>query len=166
MEAAHNRTDMASWEPLHMKTEIDEGEGHQTKGQALTGLVAEPSLLHEQFHDSAEHLAEVQMNHQQVLAAAGMLPETHIAEVEPERRLAWMVDQLHGTLNPDGFTIPLHGADVNDIQLFTLHEQSQRQVKISIRELGHTDFERVLPLPSDAEEVQAHFINGRLHLRW
>lgn len=166
MEAAYNRSYMASWEPLHLETESDGQEPLQAEADSLSGLAGEPSLLHEQFHDSARHLTEVQMNHQQVLAAAGMLPETNLAEREPERQLAWMIDQLHGTLNPDGLMIPLHGADVGDIQLSTLHDEHQSQLKITIKELGHADFERILPIPASTEEVTAHFINGRLHLRW
>jgi hypothetical protein len=111
-------------------------------------------------------MTEVQMNHQRVLVASGMIPESHLAEIEPERSLAWMVEQLHGTINPDGLIIPLHGADNSDIEVSTLNDETQRQLRLIVKEAGHDDLTRILPLPAQAGEIQAHFINGRLHLRW
>ena len=77
-----------------------------------------------------------------------------------------MVEQLHGTVNPDGFIIPLHGADNSDIEISTLNDETQRQLRLIVKETGHNDLTRILPLPAQAGEIQAHFINGRLHLRW
>jgi hypothetical protein len=108
----------------------------------------------------------VQMNHQQVMVAAGMTPESHLAEVAPERQLAWMVEQLHGTVNPDGLTIPLHGAKGSDIEVSTLQDEAHRKLRLVVKEAEHDDLLRVVPLPADAGEVKAHFMNGRLHLRW
>jgi hypothetical protein len=166
MEAAHNRDTMSTWETVHLETEsTDEDSGKPMDARTL-GLEVEPQQLHAEFHIQAGHLSEVQMNHQRVLTASGMIPESHLAEIEPERRLAWMVDQLHGTVNPDGFMIPLHGASNSDIEISTLHDETQRQLRIVVKEAGHDDLLRILPLPAEASEISAHFINGRLHLRW
>ena len=166
MEAAHNRDTMSTWEPLHLQTSLTEDLNEKSMYTKTLGLEAEPQQLHSEFHIHADHLSEVQLNHQRVLVASGMIPESHLAEVEPERRLAWMVDQLHGTINPDGLTIPLHGADNTDIEVSTLNDEAQRQLRIVVKEAGHDDLQRILPIPAEAGEIQAHFINGRLHLRW
>ena len=166
MEAAHNRYTMSTWETVHLETESFDEVTEKTMDRKTLGLEAEPQQLHAEFHIQAGHLSDVQINHQRVLTASGMIPETHLAEIEPERRLAWMVDQLHGTVNPDGLMIPLHGANDSDIQVSTLEDETQRQLRIIVKEAGHDDLLRILPLPAEASEISAHFINGRLHLRW
>ena len=166
MEAAHNRDTMSTWETVHLETESTNEDSGKPMDARTLGLEVEPQQLHAEFHIQAAHLSEVQMNHHRVLTASGMIPESHLAEIEPERRLAWMVDQLHGTVNPDGFMIPLHGAGNSDIEISTLHDETQRQLRIVVKEAGHDDLLRILPLPAEANEISAHFINGRLHLRW
>tara|TARA_B100000459_G_scaffold123945_1_gene76543 strand:+ start:650 stop:1150 length:501 start_codon:yes stop_codon:yes gene_type:complete len=166
MEAAHNRDTMSTWEPVQLHTSISEDFVEETQHVSALGLEAEPQQLHAEFHAVADHLSEVQLNHQRVLVASGMIPESHLAEIEPERSLTWMVEQLHGTVNPDGLTIPLHGADNSDIELSTLSDETQRQLRLVVKEAGHDDLTRILPLPAEAGEIKAHFINGRLHLRW
>ena len=166
MEAAHNRGTMSTWETVHLETESTAEISEESMDVKTLGLDAEPEQLHAEFHVEAGHLSEVQMNHQRVLVASGMIPESHLSEIEPERRLAWMVDQLHGTVNPDGLTIPLHGADDSDIQISTLNDEAQRQLRIVVKETGHDDLLRIFPIPAEAGEIRAHFINGRLHLRW
>ena len=156
MEAAHNRYTMSTWETVHLETESSDEVTEKTMDRKTLGLEAEPQQLHAEFH----------INHQRVLTASGMIPETHLAEIEPKRRLAWMVDQLHGTVNPDGLMIPLHGANNSDIEVSTLQDETQRQLRIIVKEAGHEDLLRILPLPAEASEISAHFLNGRLHLRW
>jgi hypothetical protein len=39
-------------------------------------------------------------------------------------------------------------------------------LRIVVKEAGHDDLLRILPVPAEAGEIRAHFINGRLHLRW
>ena len=166
MEAAPNRDTMSTWEPVQLHTTLSEDFVEETTQAKTLGLDAEPQQLHAEFHAHADHMTEVQMNHQRVLVASGMIPESHLAEIEPERSLAWMVEQLHGTVNPDGLIIPLHGADNSDIEISTLNDETQRQLRLIVKETGHNDLTRILPLPAQAGEIQAHFINGRLHLRW
>ncbi|MFQ3316669.1 MAG: hypothetical protein ACI8T6_000082 [Candidatus Poseidoniaceae archaeon] len=166
MDTARNRDTMSTWETVHLETETRDDVSGESMDARTLGLEAEPQQLHAEFHVQAGHLSEAQLNHQRVLVASGMIPESHLAEIEPERRLAWMVDQLHGTVNPDGLTIPLHGADNTDIEISTLHDETQRQLRIVVKEAGHDDLLRILPVPAEAGEIRAHFINGRLHLRW
>ena len=166
MEAAHNQCTMSTWEPVVLNSEQTESEATKEAHASTEGLDAQPEQLHADFQIQADHMAEVHMNHQQVLVAAGMIPESHLAEVAPERQLEWMVKQLHGTVNPDGLMIPLHGANNDDIEVSTLQDDVQRKLRLIVREAGHEDLLRVVPLPADAGEVKANFINGRLHLRW
>ena len=166
MEAAHNRSTMSTWEPVVIQTDSSEIEDMKEAHASPIGLDAQPEQLHADFEFQAGHLSEVQMNHQQVLVAAGMIPESHLAEVAPERQLTWMVEQLHGTVNPDGLMIPLHGAQEGDIEISTLQGEAHRKLRLVVKEAEHDDLLRVVPLPAEAGEVKAHFINGRLHLRW
>ncbi len=166
MEAAHNRSTMSTWEPVVIQTDSSEIEDMKEAHASTIGLDAQPEQLHADFEVQAGHLSEVQMNHQQVLVAAGMIPESHLAEVAPERQLTWMVEQLHGTVNPDGLMIPLHGAQKGDIEISTLQGEAHRKLRLVVKEAEHDDLLRVVPLPAEAGEVKAHFINGRLHLRW
>ena len=166
MEAAHNRSTMSTWEPVVIQTDSSGIEDMKEGHASALGLDTQPEQLHADFQIQADHLSEVQMNHQQVLVAAGMIPESHLAEVAPERQLTWMVEQLHGTVNPDGLMIPLHGAKEEDIEISTLQGEAHRKLRLVVKEAEHDDLLRVVPLPAEAGEIKAHFINGRLHLRW
>jgi hypothetical protein len=105
--------------------------------------------------------------HKHVLVQAGMIPETHIAEVEPTQRLEWVLEELHGMSNPDGLTVPLLGVAPEELEVQVKEVGSETHVKISIQQEGNAPFERVLPLNNEqAETLRVHFINGRLHLRW
>ncbi|MDA8777598.1 hypothetical protein N9V58_01160 [Candidatus Poseidoniales archaeon] len=151
---------MSDWKPLDVSE--DELEGTDTSDFSST-----PEQLHSEFQTSATHLHEVQSMHKHVLVQAGMIPETHIAEVEPTQRLEWVLEELHGMSNPDGLTIPLLGVAPEQLEVQVKELGSETHVKISIQQEGSAPFERVLPLNSEqAETLQVHFVNGRLHLRW
>ena len=122
--------------------------------------------LHANFHDKASHLGEVQTMHEQVLVSAGMLPESHLAEAQPERQLKWMVEALHGKVNPDGLTIPLLGVTANDVELFLNNEGETTVLKLVVSDGDNDPLERELPLPDALGPISANYINGRLHLRW
>ena len=166
MEATHHPSTMSAWEHVEIQTSSSEFEDVKELHASPFGLDAQPEQLHADFQVQTDHLSVVQMNHRQVLVAAGMIPESHLAEVAPERQLTWMVKELHGTVNPDGLMIPLHGANKGDIEVSTLQENAQRKLRLVVKEAEHEDLLRVMPLPVEAGEVKAHFINGRLHLRW
>ena len=90
---------MDDWKDLEILTQNDalvEVEAAQD------GLTSEPTQLHAQFEMSSEHLDEVRHRHTEVLVTAGMLPESNLAQNQPERALAWMVNSLNGRLNPHG----------------------------------------------------------------
>ena len=59
----------------------------EKKVETLTDLSPAPHTLHQEFQQDASHLHEVQAMHTHVLVQAGMLPETHLADVEPSQRL-------------------------------------------------------------------------------
>ena len=61
-----------------------------------SGLDATPSELHAAFEMSGDHLSEVRDRHTMMLVTSGELPESHIADIAPERRLNWIVEELNG----------------------------------------------------------------------
>ena len=151
---------MSDWKPLDVSE--DNLEAIDTSDFSST-----PERLHSEFQASATHLNEVQSMHKHVLVQAGMIPETHIAEVEPTQRLEWVLQELHGMRNPDGLTIPLLGVSTEQLEVQIKELGSETHVKISIQQGDGAPFERVLPLNSEqAETLRVHFVNGRLHLRW
>ena len=75
-------------------------------------------------------------------------------------RFRCLLPSLHGEM------IPLHGAKEGDIEISTLQGEAHRQLRLIVKEAEHDDLLRVVPLPAEAGEIKAHFINGRLHLRW
>ncbi|MBT6923932.1 MAG: hypothetical protein HOA35_05275, partial [Euryarchaeota archaeon] len=76
---------MATWEPLAVGTDHTQVRPGEIDAETTVGLAASVESLHSEFQQSADHLGEVQTMHEQVLASAGMLPESHLAEVQPER---------------------------------------------------------------------------------
>lgn len=165
MDAATNDKDMQQWQDLDIS--LENPKELLPEVPISNGLEVTPNLLHDQFQQQAEHLGEVTQLHAQVLATAAMLPETHIAEVQPQRQLEWVIKELHGRLNPDGLTVPLLGAEFNQIQLQVLRSENSATVKLTVAEEGNSSLERLMPLPEGITgQITAHFINGRLHLRW
>ena len=150
---------MSEWKRLAL-TEDKEEKTHEDDFSSA------PQLLHQEFHEEAHHLHEVRAMHTHVLVQAGMLPETHLAEVDPSQRLDWILQELHGMRDPDGLTIPLKGVSSEDVEINIMSNDSETSVKLTIHEEGHQPFERVLPLMGEDLNVRAHFVNGQLRLRW
>ena len=88
------------------------------------------------------------------------------AEVQPDRQLKWMVEALHGSVNPDGLTIPLLGVTAKDVVLFTKKEGEITRLKLVIADGDNEPLEREMPLPEAVQGLSANYVNGRLHLRW
>ena len=149
MEAAHNPKSMASWIPLDVDTKTGPVLPLQDEVANIEGLNPSVEALHASFHDAADHLNEVQSMHTQVLISAGMLPESHLAETEP-----------------DGLTIPLLGVTAEDVSVFTKKEGESTLLRLVIADGENEPLEREMPLPDSSEDISAHYINGRLHLRW
>ena len=150
---------MSEWKRLVLTEDKEE----KTQEDNLSSA---PQMLHQEFHEEAHHLHEVRAMHTHVLVQAGMLPETHLAEVEPSQRLDWILQELHGMRDPDGLTIPLRGVSSEDVEINVMSNDSETNVKLTIHEEGHQPFERVLPLKGEDLDVRAHFVNGQLRLRW
>lgn len=126
-----------------------------------SGLDATPSELHAAFEMSGDHLAEVRDRHTMMLVTSGELPESHIADIAPERRLNWIVEELNGKRHSNGLSIPLLGADIEsiDISKGELDGHSILRLKIG-------NFERKLPLPSAVDSIKATMSDGILNLNW
>ena len=98
---------MAEWEEVEIEAVSD-------------GLNATPSELHAAFEMSGDHLTEVRDRHTMMLVTSGELPETHMADIAPERRLDWVIEELNGRRHSDGLSIPLHGAETVSYTHLTL----------------------------------------------
>ncbi len=150
---------MSEWKRLSLS---EENSGPEKEHN----LSSKPEILHQEFHENADHLHEVRGMHTHVLVQAGMLPETHLADVQPSQRLDWILQELHGMRDPDGLIIPLKGVSSDDVEINIQRADSGTNVKLTVREEGHQPFERVLPLTGENLDVRAHFVNGQLRLRW
>ena len=104
----------------------------------------------------------------QVLVSAGMIPEDHIASVEPTRKLHWLVEELNGRIDPDGLSIPLKGLEIDDIRIYQKTENDETVLKLQFVEKDGQKLERFLSLNPEASEsnLKANFYNNRLYLRW
>ena len=139
---------MEEWEEVEIETVSD-------------GLDASPSELHAAFEMSGDHLSEVRDRHTMMLVTSGELPETHMAEIAPERRLDWVIDELNGSRHSDGLSIPLHGAGMENIDLTKGELDGHSTLKLKVG-----TFERNLPIPADIENIKANFTDGILNIRW
>ena len=139
---------MEEWEEVEIETVSD-------------GLDASPSELHAVFEISGDHLSEVRDRHTMMLVTSGELPENHMAEIAPERRLDWIIDELNGRRHSDGLSIPLHGAEMENIDLTKGELDGHSTLKLKVG-----TFERKLPLPADIENIKANITDGILNIRW
>ena len=132
------------------------------------GLVSDVESLHDEFWRSAPHLAEVENRHVQVLVSAGMIPEEHIAAIEPSRKLNWLIDELNGRVDPDGLSIPVKGLDLEDITIHKMTKDDETVIKLNFIEKDGQELQRELTIDSNSEDFnfQANFYNNRLYLRW
>ncbi len=156
---------MVEWEVLEISTE--ETPSELPGAASLDGLQADAASLQAEFETSSSHLEEVRQRHTEVLVTAGMLPETGLAEIHPERALAWVVQGINGRMNPDGLTIPLLGTTEEAIQLHVKHTEEATLVKLDIEDPEGPNLVREFPLPTEAAgTLSADFSHGRLSLRW
>lgn len=123
-------------------------------------------LLHEEFHVNNQHLSEVRDLHTKHLVTTGMIPEIHIAKTNPDRALAWLVEELNATKNPDGLTIPMKGVAEHELQITESGDESQKFIDISINNPIIGEFQRKIPIPQDSSDWSANFVDGNLRLRW
>ena len=139
---------MEEWEEIEIQAVSD-------------GLDASPSELHAVFEVTGDHLAEVRDRHTMMLVASGELPESHIADIAPERRLDWMVKELNGNIHSNGLTIPLYGANMDSIHISRGELDGHSILKLQVGE-----FVRKLPIPADSGSIDASLNDGVLNIRW
>ena len=158
---------MTTWQRVDISDEeVDFNEDNQQPGS--NGLSTTPELLHADFNSDAHHLSAVQNQHKQVLVTAGMIPEEHIAHVEPSMKLEWMVNELNGRINPDGLTIPLLGVEQDQVELYSRQIDNSIVLKLKITEDDGDTLERELTAPEGVsiDNLAASLVNNRLKLRW
>jgi len=129
---------------------------------STTGLQASPSELHAVFELAGDHLSEVRDRHKMVMVESGSLPESHLADIAPERRMKWIIEELNGIAHDRGFTIPLLGASDSEISLFKGEIDGHSILKLQV----NSDFIRKIPIPSDVSSIKAKLENGLLKLDW
>ena len=78
---------MSDWELVDISTQKPESSFEELRESDHGGLSTGVETLHSNFWHDASHLAEAENRHKQVLVSAGMIPEDHIASVEPTRKL-------------------------------------------------------------------------------
>tara|TARA_B100000282_G_C31473586_1_gene372427 strand:- start:139 stop:558 length:420 start_codon:yes stop_codon:yes gene_type:complete len=139
---------MEEWEEIEIQAVSD-------------GLDASPSELHAVFEVTGDHLAEVRDRHTMMLVASGELPESHIADIAPERRLDWMVKELNGNIHSNGLTIPLYGANMDSIHISRGELDGHSILKLQVGE-----FVRKLPIPADSGSIDASLNDGVLNIKW
>ena len=138
-------------------------EWEQVEIQVVTdGLDASPSELHAAFEMSGDHLNEVRDRHTMMLVSSGEIPEGHMAEIAPERRLNWIIDELNGQRHNNGLTIPLLGSDASSIDLAKGEIEGHSILKLRVGE----NFVRNLPLPAEIDSIKATLKGGVLDLSW
>ncbi len=129
---------------------------------STTGLQVSPSELHAVFELAGDHLSEVRDRHKMVMVESGSLPESHLADIAPERRMKWIIEELNGIAHDRGFTIPLLGASDSEISLFKGEIDGHSILKLQV----NSDFIRKIPIPSDVSSIKAKLENGLLKLDW
>lgn len=161
-------TNMTSWEPVEIKTDDDSEIANYGQENMTNSLSISPENLHQNFVDSANHLTEVEYRHKQTLVSAGMIPENHIANNNPEMALGWLIKELNGRMNPDGLTIPFNGISIDNLEIMSRDTGDGVQIKVNVSEDNGEKLSREFTLPSDAKlaNTQALFIDNHLHLRW
>ena len=96
-----------------------------------------------------------------------MLPESNLAQTQPERALAWMVNSLNGRLNPHGLSIPLLGTSLEKIMLKSKTTEDATLVQLNVSEGEFEPLVKEFPLPQEASaSLTATFLDGRLHISW
>ena len=159
---------MTDWELVDIFDDKPELIVEEIDNLDTSGLQSEVQNLHSNFWQEANHLKEVEERHLQVLVSSGMIPEDHIANTEPSRKLDWFVSELNGRVNPDGLSIPLKGLEIGDIEIHQMKNNDDVQVKLKLTEKDGQELERVFNVPNDSSgsNIRANFFNNRLYLRW
>ena len=159
---------MTDWELVDIFDNKPELIVEEIDNLDTSGLQSEVQNLHSNFWQEANHLKEVEERHLQVLVSSGMIPEDHIANAEPSRKLDWFVSELNGRVNPDGLSIPLKGLEIGDIEIHQMKNDDDVQVKLKLTEKDGQELERVFNVPNDSSgsNIRANFFNNRLYLRW
>ena len=127
------------------------------------GLSSEPHLHHARHLNSTGHLAEVQELHTRFLVSSGEIAESHLAEILPERRLKWMVDEIGGILGNRGISIPLRGTTLGRVEVSKGEMHGHPAMKLNLLDI---DWKQTVTLPDDAGELTAVWDSGDLHISW
>ncbi len=141
-----------------MESEPEEDES-MVEGDESSSL-SDPQSLHVAFSTDAVHLEEVRLNHQKNLFMAGLVPEAHLADIAPERQLAWMVEELNGEVNDSGFRLPLMGLSQSEVNVSTSSINGIMTLKLDLGE----HLQRVTRLPRGVTKISTQWNDGWLSI--
>ncbi|MDP7203596.1 MAG: hypothetical protein QGF72_05645 [Candidatus Poseidoniaceae archaeon] len=135
-----------------------EAEKEETLVEDVSSLSVDPQSAHLAFAGDVDHLEEVRLNHQKNMFSAGLVPEAHLAEIAPERQLAWMVEELNGEVNESGFRLPLLGLAQNEVNVSTSSINGILTLKLDLGE----HLQRISMLPRGVTKVSTQWNEGWL----
>jgi len=135
-----------------------EAEREETLAEDVSSLSVDPQSAHLAFAGDVDHLEEVRLNHQKNMFSAGLVPEAHLAEIAPERQLAWMVEELNGEVNESGFRLPLLGLAQNEVNVSTSSINGILTLKLDLGE----HLQRISMLPRGVTKVSTQWNEGWL----
>lgn len=135
-----------------------EAEKEETSAEDVSSLSVDPQSLHLAFAGDVDHLEEVRLNHQKSMFSAGLVPEAHLADIAPERQLAWIVEELNGEVNESGFRLPLLGLVQDEVNVSTSSVNGILTLKLDLGE----HLQRVSRLPIGVTKVSTYWNEGWL----
>ena len=119
-----------------------------------------PDAAHQAFAETASHLEEVRFNHQKLLVGAGLVPETHLANIDPERQVQWLAESFNGKVTESGFSLPLLGLGEEDVGLSVSSDNGLFTLKM---ELGD-HIQRSARLPVGVVGISSSWQDGWLNI--
>ena len=119
-----------------------------------------PDNAHQTFADTANHLEEVRFNHQKVLVGAGLVPESHLADINPERQIQWLTEELNGKVTESGFSLPLLGLSEDDVGLTVSSENGLFTLKMDLGD----HLQKITRLPAGVVGISSSWQEGWLNI--
>lgn len=156
---------MNEWKEIEISQTLDDEESSLQTEESTDRIFQPAEQKFSEFIQQSPHLNEVRSRHNQVLVAAGLQPESHILQQNPDMALQWFVDELNGAFITDGLELPMHGMTLDHINLETT-QLDDGQILGRLRlEIENGSLERTFPVPRDGIR-NVSFVNGLLRLRW
>lgn len=156
---------MNEWKEIEISQTLDNDESSSQSEDSPDHIHLPAEQKFNEFIQQSPHLNEVRSRHHQVLVAAGLQPESHILQQNPDMALQWFVDELNGEFTTDGLELPMHGMTLEHIKLETTQLDEGYVLGRLRLEIDDGSLERTFPVPKEGIR-NVSFVNGFLRLRW